>query len=61
MPLYNDAVLVTSVGSLPVRVPRQFRVGRKLGKTHQDVVIAFKGDPKKIREDFPEETGDGRD
>src|SRR4030095_15970891 len=31
--LYNDAVLVTSVGSLPIRVGRQFESGRKLGKT----------------------------
>lgn len=30
--LYNEAVLVTSVGSLPVRATRQFEAGRKLGK-----------------------------
>ena len=33
--LYNDAILVTSVGSLPVRVRKQFTGGRKLGRTHQ--------------------------
>ena len=32
--LYNEAVLVTAVGSLPIRVGRQFTAGRKLGKTH---------------------------
>lgn len=45
--LYNDAVLVTAVGSLPVRTRRQFEAGRKLGKTHQNVLIFVKGDPKR--------------
>jgi hypothetical protein len=44
--LYNEAVLVTPVGSLPVRVGRQFAAGRKLGKTHQNVLVFVKGDPK---------------
>jgi DNA modification methylase len=44
---YNEAVLVTSVGSLPVRVGRQFKAGRKLGKTHQNVFTFVKGDPKR--------------
>lgn len=47
MPLYNDAVLVTSVGSLPVRVSSQFDSGRKLGKTHQNVLVFAKGDPRR--------------
>jgi DNA modification methylase len=45
--LYNEAILVTSVGSLPVRVGKQFTSGRKLGKTHQNVLVFVKGDPKK--------------
>jgi hypothetical protein len=45
--LYNEAVLVTPVGSLPVRVGRQFAAGRKLGKTHQNVLVFVKGDPKR--------------
>jgi len=44
--LYNEAVLVTAVGSLPIRVRRQFEVGRKLGKTHQNVLVFVKGDPR---------------
>jgi DNA modification methylase len=44
--LYNDAVLVTAVGSLPLRVGRQFEAARKLGKTHQNVLVFVKGDPK---------------
>lgn len=50
MKLYNQAVLVTAVGSLPVRVPSQFPSGRKLGKTHQDILVFYKGDPRKIRD-----------
>jgi hypothetical protein len=52
--LYNEAVLVTAVGSLPIRVGKQFGQNRKLGKTHQNVLVFFKGDPKLIRAEFPE-------
>jgi len=45
--LYNDAVLLTAVGSLPIRVGRQFAMSRKLGKTHQNVLVFIKGDPHK--------------
>lgn len=45
--LYNHAVLVTPRGSLPIRITRQFKGGRKLGKTHQDVLVFAKGDGKK--------------
>lgn len=48
--LYNEAVLVTSVGSLPIRVGRQFEAGRKLGKTHQNILVFIKGDPRKATE-----------
>lgn len=44
--LYNEAVLVTACGSLPIRVGKQFEAGRKLGKTHQNVLVFVKGDPK---------------
>lgn len=45
--LYNDAVLITAVGSLPVRVGKQFAAGRKLGKTHQNILVFVKGDWRK--------------
>ena len=48
--LYNEAVLVTAVGSLPIRVGKQFESGRKLGKTHQNVLVFCKGDPKRATE-----------
>jgi hypothetical protein len=44
---YNSAVLLTAVGSLPIRIGRQFLVSRKLGTTHQSVLVFCKGDPKK--------------
>ena len=48
--LYNEAILVTAVGSLPIRVGRQFDAGRKLGKTHQNVLVFVKGDWRKATE-----------
>lgn len=49
---YNEAILVTSVGSLPIRAGRQFDGGRKLGKTHQNILVFYKGDPKQIKAIF---------
>jgi len=47
---YNDAILVTAVGSLPIRVGRQFEASRKLGRTHQNVLVFCKGDPRRATE-----------
>jgi len=49
MTLYNEAILVTAVGSLPIRVGRQFGSYRKLGKTHQNVLVFYKGDVADIK------------
>jgi hypothetical protein len=46
--LYNEAILVTAVGSLALRVGRPFVSYRKLGKTHQNVLVFYKGDPQRI-------------
>lgn len=46
MRLYNQAVLVTAVGSLALRITKQFVVSRKMGKAHQDVLVFVKGDPR---------------
>lgn len=45
--LYNEAILVTAAGSLPIRAGKQFEASRKLGKTHQNVLVFCKGDPKR--------------
>jgi DNA methylase len=48
--LYNEAILVTAAGSLPIRAGKQFAATRKLGKTHQNVLIFCNGDPRKATE-----------
>jgi DNA modification methylase len=50
MSLYNEIILVTSLGSLPLRLKRVFNSSRKVGKTHQNVLVFYKGDQKKIKE-----------
>lgn len=52
--LYNEAVLITMIGSLPIRVGSQFAGPRKLGKTHQNVLVFYKGDPRRIAAEFGE-------
>lgn len=47
---YNEAILVTATGTLPLRVSRFFSSTRKLGKTHQNVLVFVKGDPRKAIE-----------
>jgi hypothetical protein len=44
---YNDAVLLNSIGSAPLRMSKIFASGRKLCKVHQNVLVFVKGDPKK--------------
>lgn len=52
--LYNEIILINVAGSLPVRVGRQMANSRKVGKMHQNVLVFYKGDPKKIKENYPE-------
>lgn len=54
MVLYNEIILINVAGSLPVRVGRQMANSRKVGKMHQNVLVFYKGDSKKIKENFPE-------
>lgn len=44
--LYNEAILVTPVGSLRIRAAKAFVDSRKLGRTHQQVLVFVKGNPK---------------
>ncbi|MGD1467177.1 ParB N-terminal domain-containing protein [Vibrio harveyi] len=44
---YNEAIMVNTVGSLPIRTGKQFSQSRKLGKTHQNVLVFVKGDARK--------------
>jgi len=47
MNYYNEAILVTSVGSASMRVTKQFEASRKFAKTHQNILVFVKGDGKK--------------
>lgn len=44
---YNDFVVVTPIGSLPIRAGKAFQATRKMGRTHQYALIFVKGDPRK--------------
>jgi DNA modification methylase len=44
---YNEAILVTNAGSTAMRAGKQFIASRKLGKTHQNVLVFVKGDGKR--------------
>ena len=47
--LYNEIVLVTSCGSLAIRVGKQFSSYRKVGKTHQNVLVFLKGECGEVK------------
>jgi DNA modification methylase len=49
---YNEIILITTIGSLPVRIGKQFEGNRKIGKTHQNILVFYKGDVKKIKDNF---------
>lgn len=54
MELYNEMILINSIGSMAIRLRKQFNTGRKCGKIHQNVLVFYKGDPKTIRDNYPE-------
>jgi len=54
MEYYNEAILITQIGTLPIRAGNYFTTSRKFGKTHQNVLVFVKGDPKKATEDIGE-------
>lgn len=51
MEFYNDIILVDVVGSASQRAAHNMK-NRKVVKVHQNVLIFYKGDPKKIKEVF---------
>lgn len=51
---YNELILVTSVGSLRLRITKQFSHGCKIGKMHQNILCFWKGDPKNVKKVFRE-------
>lgn len=50
---YNECILVEQVATAAMRANRQFSAGRKVCKTHQNVLIFVKGNEKEIQlEDY---------
>lgn len=49
---FNELILVTVAGSLPIRIVSQFPTNRKIGKSHQNILVFYKGDISKIKEVF---------
>ena len=50
---YNEIILVTAVGSAAIRAGNQFSAGRKISKTHQNILVFYKGDLRRIKHEFP--------
>lgn len=56
---YNEIILLEQLGTVPLRIRRQFNGGRKVVKTHQNILVFYKGDVKKIKENYTSvEVGD---
>jgi len=51
MVLYNEMVLVESLGTLPQRA-RRYMSSRKIGKCHQNVFVFYKGNIKNIKSNY---------
>lgn len=51
---YNDIILLNCIGTGAVRANRSMNKGRKVVRLHQNVLVFYKGDPKKIKEEFTE-------
>ena len=47
MKFYNEVIKIDSIGSLPMRVAKQFEPYRKLGKVHQNVLVFYKAHSRK--------------
>lgn len=50
--LYNELILIEPIAAAAIRASRNME-NRKITKTHQNVLIFFKGNPKEIKNIFP--------
>lgn len=51
---YNDIIMIDVLGSAPIRGSVYFNSSRKVVRVHQNVLIFYKGDVKKIKQNFGE-------
>ena len=54
MNYYNEIILCDAIGTAPFRCGNIFNKSRKTTKVHQNVLVFYKGDPKKIKENYKE-------
>lgn len=52
--LYNDIIYWQSLGTAKMRANGQFTTSRKVVKTHQNILVFYKGDIKKIKYNYKE-------
>lgn len=52
--LYNEAVIINAGGTAGLRAGRYFNISRKLCKTHQNILVFYKGNTKNIKQKYPE-------
>jgi len=52
MSFYNEIIYVTQVGTVALSAPKVFKSGRKIGKVHQNILVFYKGDPKKANDNW---------
>lgn len=50
---YNEIILVNPCGTVPLRAKKLMET-RKIGKVHQNVLVFYKGDLKKVKDNFHE-------
>lgn len=51
---YNDIILINTLGSGAMRARKQMNGSRKVVRSHQNVLVFFKGDQKDIKKEFGE-------
>lgn len=51
--LYNELILIEMSSSVALRA-KKYMESRKVAKMHQNILVFFKGDPTKIRTEFPD-------
>lgn len=51
--LYNEFILIDPIGTAALRATRLFNASRKHIKTHQNVLVFYKGATTNIKENFP--------
>jgi len=49
---YNEIIFKRPFGTLPMRAGKYMKASRKVGKTHENILVFYKGNIDKIKENF---------